>query len=590
MSASSRIQIYDTVGRADKILRIDFGIKDIHHRMIYMACVLAAGQRKAFPTQDMDTGTLNRFVLSVLSSLPGNCLGSSENVRLLIDVYREISINQQTDENSVACFMRLIEKMSGHIHSGLYCGEDIIGMCYSNISRHSDMGKGEIYTPEHIVSFLVRLVGTRPGDQVLDAACGSNAFLINAMHNYNARPFAIEYDRNTFALACANMLIYGQDKDSIHTDMACLDSRTQEVCSWISSKKIDKVIMNPPFEAEFGCLEIVGNVLQSVQPGTACAFILPDHKLENDERGRKLLLHSTLESIIKLPEKLFSRDVITSAFLFKAGIPHGRRKIFTCYMAEDGFETMRRRGRRDPDGRWKAIENRWLDVIAEQSGDDSIRWIDPEEHLSYQPQEAPFMIHREYFLKTMLDYRLFQNGGTAENFLKRADTDEWQKFSIPDLFNVFNSHKFPRAKIAKDSGTVPYVTSGYPNNGVASFISCDEEMTEPGNAILIAGKTQTVTYQPVPFVSGDSHNLLLILKAEKYRTENIQLFLVSAIRASIAGKYSWGNSVTKQSIQGDVIYLPADGNGDPDYPYMEKYMAEMQQKVYPWLIALWSLR
>ena len=45
-------------------------------------------------------------------------------------------------------------------------------------------------------------------------------------------------------------------------------------------KNITKVLMNPPFEDKYGCLDILLNVLDSVPRDTACAFILPDQKLE----------------------------------------------------------------------------------------------------------------------------------------------------------------------------------------------------------------------------------------------------------------------------------------------------------------------
>lgn len=70
--------------------------------------------------------------------------------------------------------------------------------------------------------------------------------------------FGIEFDREIFALACANMLIHKDGK----TNLEHLDSRTQEACDWIKSKNITKVLMNPPFESKYGCLTIVENVLK----------------------------------------------------------------------------------------------------------------------------------------------------------------------------------------------------------------------------------------------------------------------------------------------------------------------------------------
>lgn len=216
----------------------------------------------------------------------------------------------------------------------------------------------------------------------IDAACGSGAFLVKAMCNMmkeaggintkkasqikDTQLYGIEFDREIFALACANMLIHKDGK----TNLEHLDSRTQEACDWIKSKNVTKVLMNPPFESKYGCLTIVENVLKNVPRNTKCAFILPDKKLEKDKKGRKLLKHSTLEKIIKLPEKVFSEGVTTSIFIFTAGVPQNDKEIFACYIEEDGLETVKNQGRQDIKDRWQSIEDRWVDIIRKQSGDE----------------------------------------------------------------------------------------------------------------------------------------------------------------------------------------------------------------------------
>ena len=89
------------------------------------------------------------------------------------------------------------------------------------------------------------------------------------------------FDREIFALACANMLIHKDGK----TNLEHMDSRSFDASVWIREKNITRVLMNPPFENKYGCLDIVENVLNNVPRGTVCAFILPDNKLEK-ARGR----------------------------------------------------------------------------------------------------------------------------------------------------------------------------------------------------------------------------------------------------------------------------------------------------------------
>ena len=159
--------------------------------------------------------------------------------------------------------------------------------------------------------------------------------------------------------------------------------------------------------------------MDSVPKHTKCAFILPDKKLEKDN-GRKLLLQNhCLTTIIKLPENLFfGVGVTTSIFIFETGIPQGDRKIKAYYIADDGLETVKNKGRQDVKGKWPAIEDYWVEAIRddEDTKYHTRQLINPNEHLSYQMPEKPFEIREEDFMKTMLDYEMFKRGIDVKSF------------------------------------------------------------------------------------------------------------------------------------------------------------------------------
>lgn len=146
-----------------------------------------------------------------------------------------------------------------------------------------------------------------------------------------------------------------------------------------------------------------------------CAFILPDKKLEKDNSD-SILKHHQLQKIVKLPEKVFSEGVTTSVFIFEAGIPQNNKEIFACYIEDDGLETVKNQGRHDIKDRWQEIEDRFVDVVHKQNGDDTIQWIKPSEHLSYQMPEKEFEIYEEDFTKTMMDYIMYQEGIDVKEF------------------------------------------------------------------------------------------------------------------------------------------------------------------------------
>lgn len=428
-NAIDKQRIYSLTKRINDCLHIQFGIKNLYHRMIFTACALVAKRYEAILIKGMDFSLMKNSILSTLSKSLEESKKQNLKLDLLITVYAEIQMNNESNQDAIDNFIEWVTEISDCVNSDYWNGEDVMGIFFNEFNRYKKKSdSGQVFTPDHITSFMYRLIDIDKDDRVLDAACGSGAFLVKSMCNMikeaggvktkkaanikDVQLYGIEFDREIFALACANMLIHKDGK----TNLEQLDSRTQEACDWIKSKNITKVLMNPPFETKYGCLIIVDNVLQSVPKGTKCAFILPDKKLEKDSRGKKLLSHSTLLKIIKLPEKVFSEGITTSIFIFEAGTPQNNKEIFTCYIEDDGLETVKNQGRQDINDKWQDIEDRWVEIIRKQSGDDSIKWIKPAEHLSFQIPEKEFYISESDFVKTAIDYLMYKENIDTKTF------------------------------------------------------------------------------------------------------------------------------------------------------------------------------
>ena len=192
-----------------------------------------------------------------------------------------------------------------------------------------------------------------------------------------------------------------------------------EATEWIRKQKITKVMMNPPYERRYGCATIVGNVLDSVPAGTKCAFILPDKKMEKESKLKALLERHTLTTIIKLPENLFfGLGVTTSIFIFETGKPQNGRNIKGYYVADDGLETVKNKGRQDVHDKWPSLEDYWVKAIQDDNDDryNTRQLINPAEHLSYQMPEKPFELYEEDFIKAVIDYEMYKRGINAKEF------------------------------------------------------------------------------------------------------------------------------------------------------------------------------
>lgn len=428
--------IYSLTKKINDCLHFQFGIKNLYHRMIITACALVAKRYGAMLQKGMEYSLMTSSILNTLSKSLEKDRKQNLKLDLLVEVYSEIKMNMTNNQDAIDNFIKWVSEISDCVNSDYWNGEDVMGIFFNEFNRYKKKSEnGQVFTPDHITSFMYRLIEVNQHDRVLDATCGSGAFLVKAMCNMvkeaggvntseammikSSQLFGIEFDREIFALACANMLIHKDGK----TNLEQLDTRTEKACEWIKSKNITKVLMNPPYEQKYGCLKIVENVLKSVPTGTKCAFILPDKKLEKSyvdkKYGNKLLKNNTLTTIVKLPENLFFNiSTPTSIFVFESGKPQNGRNIIGYYIEDDGLETVKNQGRQDIKDRWQEKEDYWIAAI--RDGADTLyntrQIINPSEHLSYQMPTAPFEIFEEDFVKTMMDYELFKRGIDSKEF------------------------------------------------------------------------------------------------------------------------------------------------------------------------------
>lgn len=417
-------QIYLTTMKINNLLHFKFGVNDYYDRMVFTACALVAKRYGAPLTKGMSYSLFHFTILDTLSKSLEEAKKQNEKLDILLESYSKIQMNITSNQKAIDDFIANVEIISELINSRNWNGEDVMSIFFNEFNRYKGKSEnGQVFTPDHITSLMYRLIDIDvKSDRVLDAACGSGAFLTKAMSNMikavggastkKAKEimanqlYGIEIDKRVFSLACANMLIHKDGK----TNLEQMDSTSQEACDWISSKGITKVLMNPPYERKCHPEIIVKNVLDSIKPHSLAAFLLPDKKLEkiSVRTVNNILNNHRLLKIIKIPEKTFDAGITTSIFIFESGIPQNDEEIFTCYIKDDGLERVKNQGRQDIKHKWKSIEDSWVEIIKKQSGDDSIKWIKPSEHLSYQKDEEPFCVCEEDYVKTMADYLMFK--------------------------------------------------------------------------------------------------------------------------------------------------------------------------------------
>ena len=116
--------------------------------------------------------------------------------------------------------------------------------------------KGQFFTPRNIVKMCVGILNPKPGEKVIDPACGSGGFLVEVLSflkekEYFCNVYGIDKETDLVKICKAYMAIVGDG----HTNIFCADSLYPEF--WpigmkreIGEESFDVVLTNPPFGAK----------------------------------------------------------------------------------------------------------------------------------------------------------------------------------------------------------------------------------------------------------------------------------------------------------------------------------------------------
>lgn len=176
--------IYNLTKRINDCLHTEFGIKNLYHRMIFTACALVAKRYGALLVKNMNFTLMKNSILSTLSKSLEDSRKQNLKLDLLTEVYAEIKMNNTTNQDAINNFIDWVSEISDCVNSDYWNGEDVMGIFFNEFNRYKKKSEsGQVFTPDHITSFMYRLIEVNQNDKVLDAACGSGAFLVKAMCN-----------------------------------------------------------------------------------------------------------------------------------------------------------------------------------------------------------------------------------------------------------------------------------------------------------------------------------------------------------------------------------------------------------------------
>lgn len=324
-------------------------------------------QTKVFPfikTLNGGTGPFTKHMASAVFLIPKPSL-LVESVNTIEEIYAEL------EEDS---------KKGGHSF------QDIQGDVYEYLlSEIASAGKnGQFRTPRHIIKMIVELVDPKPGDRIVDPACGTGGFLLEA-HSYmktkllSAEELAkvppdedgfkrasvsgkltkkvkqtldrslhgFDFDQTMVRLGLMNLMMHGiEDPDIDYADTLSK--------SFNKPGEYNVVMANPPFTGSIDKGDIheslklsttktellfLERIYRMLEMGGTGAVIVPQGVIFGSQKAfveaRKLIVeHCELKAVITMPGGVFKpyAGVATAVLLFTKG---GETKQ-TLFYAMDG--------------------------------------------------------------------------------------------------------------------------------------------------------------------------------------------------------------------------------------------------------------
>ena len=398
---------------------------------------------------------------------------------------------------------------------------------------------------------MVDLARLNSDDVVLDTCTGSGGFLMQSMEvllklaKGNKRKeksikekqlIGFEVDSVLFALACSNMFLHGDGRTNLIYRSSLINMEKDEdadLFKYIRSKKIRKIIINPPYENNYP-IKFVQQAIDYLEPNGKLIIIMPTPTLRTNQDGltEKILKKAKLDFVIKMPNKLFSeqkRTVNTSIFGFTK-TPHQTNDDVLFYnLEDDGFVSIQHKGRIDKNNSWSSIKNAIVDAI-------------------FNSKEINGICEKR---------KIYKDNVLNCAGIRKKKNSEFEMVHINDLFIIENG---TLASEANEDGEYPFITASEEWKTHSEY---DQDCEAIIYAVKAAGSLGRTHYINGKFIAS---NLCLVLKNKhnpKYKVDmQFYNYYFTSIKKQIVSDLADGTSkltIDSNTLENYYIdYIPYD--------------------------------
>jgi type I restriction enzyme M protein len=301
-------------------------------------------------TGDELLGFVNNSLFPRLKEL--NLKGKGDSGKMVKEVFED-SYNYM---KSGTLLRQVINKINTDIQLKTQSERHAFNDIYEQILRdlQSAGNAGEFYTPRPVTQFIVEMIDPKLGETILDPACGTAGYLVNAIEHIRKHSKVKSLDdreklQNSIKgvekkplphmLATTNMILHGIEVPTIEHDN--LLSKTW--ASWAPKDRVQVIVTNPPFGGmeedgvennfpqSFRTREtanlFMALIIHLLKDGGRCGLVLPDGFLFGEGVATRikenLLEKCNLHTIVRLPNGVFApyTGIKTNLLFFEKGKP-----------------------------------------------------------------------------------------------------------------------------------------------------------------------------------------------------------------------------------------------------------------------------
>lgn len=174
------------------------------------------------------------------------------------------------------------------------------------------------------------------------------------------------------------------------------------------------------------------------------------------------------------------------------------------------------------------------------------------------------------FIKTQLNTISYAD-------LIKLDEKEWKPFPINKIFKVLSGKRLESYNMV--AGERPFIGATDSGNGITNYISNENDSLDKnvlgvnynGNGMAIS------FYHPYECIFSDDVKRFHL---KEYPDNKYVLLFFKAIILQQKPKYNYGYKFNGTRMKRQIIMLPVNDAGNPDYEYMEQYIKNLMIKKY----------